>query len=64
MFPVALGTYGTYATFFLNGLVVDLMQTEGITRDHAAAKARLPGRVSSSSLTPLDPPTILIEVFC
>ncbi|MFO8088811.1 MAG: MFS transporter [Desulfatiglandaceae bacterium] len=37
LFLVAMGTYGSYATFFLNWLVVYLMQTYGITRDHAAS---------------------------
>ncbi len=36
VFLVALGTYGAYATFFLNWLVVYLMQTYGLTRDYAS----------------------------
>lgn len=39
LFLVAMGTYGSYGTFFLNWLVVYLMQTYGITRDHAASFA-------------------------
>lgn len=39
LFLIAMGTYGSYATFFLNWLVVYLMQTYGITRDHAASFA-------------------------
>lgn len=39
LFLVALGTYGSYATFFLNWLVVYLMQTYGISRDYAASFA-------------------------
>jgi len=37
LFLVAMGTYGSYATFFLNWLVVYLMQTYGLARDHAAS---------------------------
>jgi MFS family permease len=32
-----MGTYGSYATFFLNWIVVYLMQTYGITRNYAAS---------------------------
>ncbi len=39
LFLVAMGTYGSYATFFLNWLVVYLMQTYGISRDYAASFA-------------------------
>lgn len=39
LFLVSLGTYGAYATFFLNWLVVYLMQTYGLTRDHASTFA-------------------------
>ncbi len=39
LFLVAMGTYGSYATFFLNWLVVYLMQTYGVTRDYAASFA-------------------------
>jgi len=39
LFLVALGTYGAYATFFLNWLVVYLMQTYGLTRDYASSFA-------------------------
>jgi len=39
VFLVALGTYGSYATFFLNWLVVYLMQTYGLTRDYASSFA-------------------------
>jgi sugar phosphate permease len=37
LFLVVTGTYGSYATFFLNWLVIYLMQIYGITRDHAAS---------------------------
>ncbi len=36
LFLVTLGVYGSYATFFLNWLVVYLMQTYGLTRDYAS----------------------------
>ncbi len=36
VFLVAMGTYGAYATFFLNWLVVYLMQTYDLTRDAAS----------------------------
>ncbi len=36
LFLVSLGTYGAYATFFLNWLVAYLMQTYGLTRDAAS----------------------------
>jgi len=36
---VAMGTYGAYTTFFLNWLVVYLMQTYGLTRDYASSFA-------------------------
>lgn len=39
LFLVAMGTYGAYATFFLNWLVVYLMQTYGLTRDYASSFA-------------------------
>jgi len=39
VFLVAMGTYGAYATFFLNWLVVYLMQTYGLTRDYASSFA-------------------------
>ena len=39
LFFVCLGVYGAYATFFLNWLVVYLMQTYGLTRDHASTFA-------------------------
>ncbi len=39
VFLVAMGTYGSYATFFLNWLVVYLMQTYGLSRDYASTFA-------------------------
>jgi len=39
LFLVAMGVYGSYSTFFLNWLVVYLMQTYDIARDHAATFA-------------------------
>lgn len=39
IFLVALGVYGSYATFFLNWQVVYLMQTYGLTRDYASTFA-------------------------
>ena len=39
LFLVALGTYGSYTTFFLNWLVIYLMQTYNVTRDYAATFA-------------------------
>jgi len=39
LFLVTLGTYGSYATFFLNWLVVYMMQTYGIPRETAATFA-------------------------
>ena len=39
LFLVAMGVYGSYSTFFLNWLVVYLMQTYGIAREHAATFA-------------------------
>ena len=39
LFLVTLGTYGAYATFFLNWLVVFMMQTYGIERELAATFA-------------------------
>jgi len=39
LFLVSLGVYGAYATFFLNWLVIYLMQTYGLTRDYASSFA-------------------------
>ena len=39
LFLVAMGVYGSYSTFFLNWLVVYLMQTYGISREYAATFA-------------------------
>ena len=39
LFLVAMGVYGSYSTFFLNWLVVYLMQTYDIPRDYAATFA-------------------------
>jgi sugar phosphate permease len=39
LFLVCMGIYGAYGTFFLNWLVVYLMQTYGLTRDHASSFA-------------------------